>query len=157
MALFINTRRLLSNVKVERFWAIWWNKVDEILPPLLPEEVCYKPVEFYWRKYGTDIRYAKKAELKEFRSDVAQERDTRWAAAVEAAGYNGWDFQDVIKHHLLKFYAQARAYKQRRTSWRYHRLISRPRFILKRRHVMAVGSRSRCFSTHPSNSDEEWI
>jgi len=77
---------------LDGFWRTWWAKIDEILPPMPPEERCKK---IYWnRQYN---------EREIMISEMGQRRLRRERECLESLGYEGWDFYDVIRRHLSEF------------------------------------------------------
>lgn len=76
------TRKKLRKLSLDEFWDLWWVEVNKILPPLFPEEACRKsssrlPAEYH--------------------------REDCIGAALEHAGYQGMDFDEVITRHFMKF------------------------------------------------------
>ncbi|KAI1413166.1 hypothetical protein F5Y13DRAFT_189528 [Hypoxylon sp. FL1857] len=106
--LYKRTRKLLINYPIEEFWTVWWEAVDNILPPLLPEDAC--------NRLSTEKGHRRVVERREF----------RWIATLDAAGYRELDFGEVIKRHFTKFFVLCKALVERRGRWRRYRLVASP-------------------------------
>lgn len=81
---------------LDGFWQIWWAKIDEILPPIPAEERCGRihwRDSIFWREFNDQGE----------RHEMAQRRLRRELECLESRGYEGWDFYDVIRHHLAEF------------------------------------------------------
>jgi hypothetical protein len=77
------------------FWVHWWQRVDEILPELTPEERCRcKGLNQQEKNFNALFRERVKT-LANYRADV--ERD-----AQELKGFWGKEFGHIIKMHLVK-------------------------------------------------------
>ncbi|KAI1375306.1 hypothetical protein F4677DRAFT_134202 [Hypoxylon crocopeplum] len=126
LRLYKKTRKLLFNCSVEDFWNIWWKTVDDILPPLLPEKAC----RWLEREFWADTDSLCGLTREEQSAWVPRRREDQWAAMLEAAGYGGMDFGEVIKCHFTKFLVKSKASSQRRARWRGHRLMASPKFII---------------------------
>ncbi|ETS73722.1 hypothetical protein PFICI_14668 [Pestalotiopsis fici W106-1] len=124
MSIYDTAKMLYRGVSLSVFWAAWWGVVDKILPLFKAEELCSEPHLLL----GLDSSNRERA-----RAFVAQSRDERWGILMKDAGYEGWDFKEVIKDHFTKFLMQAKGYSQSRASWRRHRLVGRPRPPKKKR------------------------
>ncbi|KAL8929960.1 MAG: hypothetical protein Q9208_001104 [Pyrenodesmia sp. 3 TL-2023] len=81
---------------VRSFWDSWWQKLDEILPELMPKERCRRRCLTYWdyQAYKGSATYAQEeAQLQQDRAKV--EKD-----ALAKKGYTGGGFIDVIRNHF---------------------------------------------------------
>lgn len=79
------------------FWRIWWGKIDEILPPIPPKERC-----------GHARVLLDEGEVLE----MCERRRRRESECLKIRGYDGWDFYDVIHHHLSKFLEQSEVFHE---------------------------------------------
>lgn len=118
---YVLLRKVCPRIPIESFWVHWWDNMDTILPPTVsipaPQDAMEVP--------NYDERLA-------YRAYLEKARDYRWRASLERAGYKDWDYGDVIRHHCTKMLLKARAYKEKETAWKRHRLVTRPRFIRNR-------------------------
>ncbi|KAK9412869.1 putative Fungal N-terminal domain-containing protein [Seiridium unicorne] len=119
-------RKCLHDISIERFWKTWWEIVDIILPPLLPEEACREP---RWLLEGEE--YWDDDKVEDIKHQVSQAREERWATMLRNAGYKKWNFKNVIKHHFVGYLKIAQAHKERKGRWRHRRLMAKPRFIVE--------------------------
>ncbi|KAM0811713.1 putative Fungal N-terminal domain-containing protein [Seiridium cardinale] len=119
-------RKCLHDISIERFWKTWWEIVDIILPPLLPEEACREP---RWLLEGEE--YWDDGKVEDIKHQVSQAREERWATMLRNAGYEKWNFKKVIKHHFVGYLKIAQAHKERKGLWRHRRLMAKPRFIVE--------------------------
>ncbi|KAK6086927.1 hypothetical protein SCUP234_02020 [Seiridium cupressi] len=119
-------RKCLRDVSIERFWKTWWEIVDIILPPLLPEEACREP---RWLLEGEE--YWDDDKVEDIKHQVSQAREERWATMLRNAGYKKWNFKNVIKHHFVGYLKIAQAHKERKGRWRHRKLMAKPRFIVE--------------------------
>lgn len=131
------SRRLFSDVPVERFWVLWWDIADRILPPLLPEEACRETHQF---DIATGLM--DKYETMQAAVRIVQHRADRWMGILATAGYSGWDFYEVIKHHFVQLRRLAVNHDQRKLAWKRHRLMAKPRFIIPRQRLACHWSSS---------------
>jgi hypothetical protein len=131
-------RHALRFLPIKLFWSTWWALVDRILPPMLPEESCKGRLLFdekYWTErfipvVSDDAVYRRKAEVASFISDidaaVSERRAKRERAALRNAGYEGWDFGDVIEDYFGRAMKKARRWRRLvttacRNKWRRNR------------------------------------
>ncbi|KAI0150042.1 hypothetical protein F4776DRAFT_189852 [Hypoxylon sp. NC0597] len=129
LRIYKNVRMLLFDFPIEEFWTIWWEAVDHILPPLLPEEACREIGEL-----GDDGNFFKIYDDRLMWLEiVARRREERWKSMLEAAGYGGMDFEEVINCHFTKFLVLCKALVERRDAWRRHRLVGSPMSMQLRR------------------------
>ncbi|OTA97084.1 hypothetical protein M434DRAFT_8269 [Hypoxylon sp. CO27-5] len=142
LRLYKNTRRLFFDFPIEHFWTIWWEAVNHILPPLLPEEACTWPDILDREGYKNPRRY--EFLCKEYLDIPTRRREERWMSILEAAGYGGMDFEEVINCHFTKFLVLCKALLERRDARRRRRLVGSPRSMQlrrRRRHnITAQGS-----------------
>ncbi|KAI0377687.1 hypothetical protein F5Y04DRAFT_175138 [Hypomontagnella monticulosa] len=116
LQLYRAIRKILFSYPIEEFWIVWWEAVDRILPPLSREEL--------W-DYTDD-------------NTCGTRRDERWAKVLHASGYEGWDFEDVIKFHLTGFFLKCKALIERRVYWKRHRLVASPKPIWLRQSEIRI-------------------
>ncbi|KAB5576263.1 hypothetical protein GE09DRAFT_619905 [Coniochaeta sp. 2T2.1] len=90
-----NTAAKRHHGTYESFWEIWWQVVDDILPPLLPMEACKNRFVVPWRRNTQEFRDRDRTTM--------ENRAAREADALHRAGYvepDLQDFRDVIRMHF---------------------------------------------------------
>ncbi|KAI1413401.1 hypothetical protein F5Y13DRAFT_29442 [Hypoxylon sp. FL1857] len=137
------TRKLLSDVTIRQFWRLWWGAADDIVLPLLPEEACRDPWWVLREEWPDGSDYSDgsddldgseaESELRIRYEEIEQKREHQWLALLRDAGYEGWEYDQVIKFHFTRFWLLAKAHRQRLVSWKRHRLMAKPRFIMTKR------------------------
>lgn len=135
---------------------------------------CYEGVRS-WAQHKTITN-----QTEERKKEITQHREERWAEELESAGYgkldstdimNGtedgksdftglmdysghgkWSFTDVINHHFTMCWLKARAHRRRMASWKRHRLVGKPRFIVKKKRSLPTNVES----GWDAESDDGW-
>jgi hypothetical protein len=95
LVLQYNTARAIHEGTIESFWDLWWEIVDDILPPLLSVEACKNRLLRSWERDPE--------KLGKLNSETIQNRAAREEDALEKAGYIGAEFEDfreVIRVHF---------------------------------------------------------
>ncbi|OTA68779.1 hypothetical protein K449DRAFT_419385 [Hypoxylon sp. EC38] len=132
LRLYKNIRKLFFDFPIEQFWTVWWEVVNHILPPLLPEEACNWP-DFLDHKGNDHEELYEFENCEECLDILARRREERWMSMLEAAGYGGMDFEEVINCHFTKFLVLCKALLERRYARRRRRLVGSPMSIQLRR------------------------
>jgi hypothetical protein len=133
MRFYKNIRGLLFDLSVKQFWPVWWAAADAVVLPFLPAEACSWP---RWDLPSLKAGRYTYDDTKRHSHILAISREDRWAALLESRGYKGWDYQDVIRQHFSYLQQQAKEHKQRKQSYKRHRLVLKPKFVgLRRRNI----------------------
>ncbi|TLD05438.1 uncharacterized protein PgNI_09187 [Pyricularia grisea] len=79
----------------DSFWFFWWSCVDQILPPLGKDKCVYRGVEFNQREV-----YKSRSLYEKMDKEFADKREDEKEAALDAAGYKGKNFGDVVDEYF---------------------------------------------------------
>lgn len=80
--------------KDDQFRSVWWEVIDQILPPLTKKESCRNHLVSQWKR-GADPEGFRKLEL-----IVAEGRASCEREVLARNGYAGLDFEEVIRRHF---------------------------------------------------------
>lgn len=141
VGIYKTIRKQLLDVGTIRFWRIWWMIANDVILPLLPEEACCEP---WWTKYEhwqdvveettklviKRLRIKQLKKVEELRAQFEQKRLDRWQELRNKFGYEGLEDKQMFRFRFTRFWLLAKAHRQRLVSWKHHRLMARPRFIL---------------------------
>lgn len=105
MSQYHKMREQHAKKSVDEFWHIWFEAVDEILPPLLPEEACRRKLVPKVIRRGDGVPYEVSREYFEQKAQkVLTGRQVRIRNALQKAGYAGIEYSEVIKVHFGQKY-----------------------------------------------------
>lgn len=129
---FRRIRHLLSSWSTMNTWKVWWEAVDNFLPPLRPKESCDACCgNVPWSRYKYfDWCDVTEEELATLEVQRENSRLITWTKTLKPAGYKDWDYEYVIRLELGKLKERARAWRQRQVARKRRRLVGRPRLKL---------------------------
>jgi hypothetical protein len=83
---------------VRSFWRSWWNRLDEILPDMLPVQRCNQHLlSWIWISTCEEKDLQK---LEQIKAEATRLTAMNREEALKKAGYEGLDFSQVIQRHF---------------------------------------------------------